>query len=383
MKKSNILGLVVMFLGTSSFATDLVVQDGGPIGTYSSISSAVSASVDGDRILINNKLDGLPWTEDIIVNKSLSLLSAVDNQRFLVQGDYLIQHAPGREVNIVGMENANGHLYANANGNTSRTIVNLNWCKFYNSNIDFDYNYFTLNVASSVMGNGNTINLFHGNIIGNDFNDGKVYLTDDNITSSNDTINIVGNINVEHININTNDYYFFVANNLVGNYTTGITISNSKVGASINVIKNNTIEAVATNIFINSSNLGDLYIYNNLILDDPGADYGIRNYCTAANIVVSYNHIDSDFDYDELYGVVNDGTNVLSPSVNGVDGGSPGVLELDLDLTQNDAGVYGGSYTINNFHPIDGLSSKVYFLEMPRQIFVGGNNAVKGYSFDR
>lgn len=63
--------------------------------------------------------------------------------------------------------------------------------------------------------------------------------------------------------------------------------------------------------------------------------------------------------------------------------GMVSAADYDLDLTRNDPGAYGGSYSLDNFFPIDGTSSKVYYLTMPSEILVGGSNAVTGYSFDR
>ena len=73
-----------LFLISTGFlsAADLIVQQNGPVGTYSTITSAVAAANDGDQILINNRTDLLPWQENITVNKSLSFLRAVDNVKF-------------------------------------------------------------------------------------------------------------------------------------------------------------------------------------------------------------------------------------------------------------------------------------------------------------
>ena len=80
--KKVILFAITSMLSGFSFAADLVVQEAGPVGTYPSINAAVAASTDGDRIIINNKLGGFPWNENVLINKSLSFLSAVDNQKF-------------------------------------------------------------------------------------------------------------------------------------------------------------------------------------------------------------------------------------------------------------------------------------------------------------
>jgi len=57
---------------------------------------------------------------------------------------------------------------------------------------------------------------------------------------------------------------------------------------------------------------------------------------------------------------------------------------LDLDLTRNDLGCHGGSYSFVNFHPIDnGKSSRVNFLKTPRVVLQGQTFSVEGISFDK
>ena len=140
---------------------------------------------------------------------------------------------------------------------------------------------------------------------------------------------------------------------------------------------------------------GGLLIYNNILADAGYADYGIRNLSVSlTNLIVSYNFIYSAFDNGTLTGVTNDGTNTISGSVGlnsdgssswtgTIDGGNPGTADYDLNLTRNDPGAYGGSYSLDNFFPIDGTSSKVFYLQMPSEILVGGSNSVTGHSFDR
>jgi hypothetical protein len=396
--------LTLLFTSAHIYATDLVVQESGPVGTYSSIGAAVAASADGDRIIINNKTSALAWQEDIIINKSLTFLSAVDNQRFLVQGDYTVQHAVNREVTIIGMENTQGNVAAAGNGSSSRTVVNILWCKFFNTSINFHYNYFELNVASCefTAGGSAVINLMYGKVIGNDMaGTGYITVIDDNAVSSTDTVKIVGNKQLDRIGITAPDYYVFVTNNTLRNISSSggsrIDIISAKLGSSTNIIKNNTMQTADNGIYLGTLTGGHFEIYNNVIADYNGwADYGIfRTTSITSNITVSYNHIMPNFDGDELKNIVNDGTNNVSnnftvnaatgtnTSPTATNGGNPGVTDYDLDLTVNNAGALGGSYTLTNFFPLSGASSKVWFLEMPSEIIVGANNAVTGYSFDQ
>lgn len=397
--KNNIarmLFLTTIFLSGNSFAADLVVQEAGPLGTYATIASAVAASVDGDRIIINNKPGGFPWNEDILINKSLTFLSAVDNDQFFVQGEYTIQHAPGREISIIGMENADGSITSTGAGVTSRTILNIMWCTFNSGGVDVDHAFFELNMASCTLSTGSFgVYFVYGKVIGNEMGGSIISLVSDGV-SEQDSVDIVGNSNVKRITCNTNTHYIYVSNNyILQTSVTSIALNviQTKSGVGVNVIRNNSIESNGYCIRIQSGCTGKISIYNNLLDDYGSGDYGIHN-LSSATLTVSFNFIDLLFDNGELTGIVDDGTNTISGSivmnadgssnwVGTIDGGSPSLSDYDLNLTQNDPGCFGGSYSHTNFFPIDGTSSKVYYLKMPAQILVGGSNAVTGYSFDR
>lgn len=389
--KRHLLLVLSAFFTVNSWAIDLVVQEAGPVGTYASIGAAVAASTDGDRIIINNRPGGFPWNEDILINKTLTFLSAVDNDKFFVQGDYDIQHAPGREVTIIGMENVDGDIANTGAGGTSRTIVNLMWCELNSGAINLNAAYFELN-ASGCQTSGN-IQLVYGKVVGNTC--AAVALSTDALVEE-DSVHIVGNICVG-VFLNSTSHYCYVSNNYIFNTATFgelLTVSNCKNGTGTNVIRNNSLRARDNAMSIGSSCSGNMIVYNNIFMDDNG-DNGLINQAGAGlTLIVSFNYIDNTFDFTDFSGFTNDGTNVLSSAVslNGdgssswtgtTDGGSPSLADYDLDLTRNDPGCFGGSYSHANFFPIDGTSSRVYYLQMPSEILVGGSNQVTGHSYDR
>src|ERR1700751_1624498 len=103
MKKTLLLILTaIVFRGA---ATDLIVQESGPIGTYSSISSAVAAAVAGDRVIVNNRIGNVPWNENVTITKPLEILSTAADTFFIVQGNYTISLASQGTVTIIGMKN--------------------------------------------------------------------------------------------------------------------------------------------------------------------------------------------------------------------------------------------------------------------------------------
>ena len=59
--------ILALAIAASAHATDRVVS---PSGTYNTISSAIAASSDGDRVLV----EPANYTEDVLLGKSLSIL---------------------------------------------------------------------------------------------------------------------------------------------------------------------------------------------------------------------------------------------------------------------------------------------------------------------
>lgn len=71
--------LLALFLVTFfSNAADLIVQENGSTGTYPTISQAITAAVNGDRIIIYPKIGDNPYIEDVTIDKSLEFASAQD-----------------------------------------------------------------------------------------------------------------------------------------------------------------------------------------------------------------------------------------------------------------------------------------------------------------
>ncbi|MDZ4822720.1 MAG: hypothetical protein SH856_04615, partial [Flavobacteriales bacterium] len=92
---------------------------------------------------------------------------------------------------------------------------------------------------------------------------------------------------------------------------------------------------------------------------------------------------------------INDGTNTQSTfSVNAtngaatsgspINGGNPDFGHYDLDLTANDAGTGGGSYTMTQFHPIVYTpGSRTAFVIAPRRVVVGQTISIQAEGFDK
>ena len=117
----QILLFAAALVASQAIATDRIVEEFGVPPTYPNVNAAVTAAVDGDRIIIKNRAGDIPWIENITIDKSLQFLSYADNGFFVVQGNYTVQAATGRQVTIIGMRNTAGNI----TGTSSGTLLSL------------------------------------------------------------------------------------------------------------------------------------------------------------------------------------------------------------------------------------------------------------------
>ncbi len=386
-------------------AVDRIVQESGPSGTFASITLAVNAASDGDRIIIVNRSGGLPWQENVTVTKSLTFLPAVDGTRFLVLGDYSINPSTaGKHIRIIGMENLSGDISSTVAPPAGvRTQIEIAGCDIFGS-INFDEDFLDVLVASNTLSGNLTIRF--GNIYGNDMEDGFIRINQDGIPS-NDVMDIVGN-KVNTINWYSSSHFFRIANNYVRHNPagsgSGLFMNDAKNSAAkFNVIENNSIQISPTSCCvytmygirfntINAPN-AQINVVNNAFGESTSnTSYGIRAISTTANIFASYNHISSAYS-TELSGITNNGTNVTNlnvviaanglPTGSGItDGGPPGKAYTDHEQSRNDPGCFGGSFNIDNYYPL-AIGPKTFHVEVPRSLFQGATLNVTADGYDR
>ncbi|MCS6955217.1 MAG: hypothetical protein NZM44_02545, partial [Candidatus Calescibacterium sp.] len=286
-------------------AADLCVNESGSGGCYSSISAALAAASDGDRILIQPKAGGAPYVENLTINKSVQLLSNQEGVMWGLTGNITITPAVGRTISILHMKNTTGNISATGDSPVGqRCKVNIMNCELVQGSINFDYNYFDVNVVSSILSDGYVAIRF-GNIIGNKitssnssttgfagYHTGLLIKTD--ALASNDTINIVGNI-IQNTNTynytlgiywTNSSHFFLISNNYVNNSgyylhrAIGIVSGKNSSIATNRVVNNTLFSAVTTNVYIGGTSYGfqgfvvgtsgspnfQLEVLNNLIL---------------------------------------------------------------------------------------------------------------------
>ena len=409
--------IAACFIAVANFsnANDLVVVSGGVLPQYSTITAAIAAASNGDRILVT---PGIQYNEAVInINKSVQILSNTEGEQFQVSANITVT-PPVASSNIIiqGMDLLIGNIVGATVPGAVRSKFTLVGSKIRNGYVDFYSNaYWELNMMQdSMIGTNPYIYLRFGKIIGNYINGGtgsttNIYILSENTVAA-DTVYVVGN-RLEMSNYGAGQVgiywanstnFFYIANNYIKNnayaqYSMYIYGSNTNQTGGNTLINNtfyNTSQGYQSINFYSVSSF--TFVYNNLVMNGGTGAYGFYMAGNQNNYVFSYNHFQLG-NSNAMYGIVNDGTNVIGSNTTfdintgialtgtAVNGGYPNDGYADHDLTRNDAGCGGGSLRITNFHPMNNLTNgaRVTYVTAPRRVLMGNNVSLKADSFDK
>lgn len=408
----SFFALFALGITSSVFSIDRIVEEFGQAPAYANITSAVAAAVDGDRIIVKNRAGNIPWIENIAVNASLQFLSFSNDDFFYVQGTYTITGAAGREVTIIGMRNTAGGVAFVTGGAVRGTKVRIIDSYFVNGSLGLNNNNFDVDVVGCTLLNG-SVSINYGNVVGCTIDASA--LSDEGISVNGnasgfalDTCAIIGNkvkaaVSYEGIYSNSMSQVLHIRNNFIEHGWMGIEVYEGNEAGVQNLIWNNTVIAYTgqfTTYGINlaNTNPGSVWeVMNNVVTRTwNGTNRGInRDSGNQGQTNVYFNHISNnvsipvspDFTFvsdnttDVAITLNADGTFASAPAC--IDGGNPATVFSDLDLSPGDAGAYGGSYTLTNFHPLHTGAARVYLTGHPFSVRSGATLRVKGVAFDR
>ena len=377
--KKQLLFIAIASLVTSvASATDLYVRNLGAGGAYSTVSAAIAAASDGDRIIIKPKTSGSgAYVENITINKSLTFVSETIYNRYFIQGTINITPQAGRIVTINGLSSGNFTIYnVVVNGATTggRTTVNLLNC--YLNNVNASQPNATLNISGCIVSGG--IGFSHGKCTGNRAQGIGAQSPSTDTSPATDDIEIIGNSTSFGINISQDSYNFKCYNNFIK----WVNIYKIKTGGS-NEFTNNTIydpnggDVAPIYISLQPGNTGNIAIMNNAVSFTVfNTNFCIQNN-NIATVTATYNVFTNTFltegtiTQSNNTGAANMSFDNTIFTVTGMNAnaGNPALIYTDLDLTRNDAGHYGGSNSWENYWPADGGGMpKVNYLVTPRAI---------------
>ncbi len=369
--KRNIHLLLAVATASSIQATDRVVS---PNGTYNTISSAIVASSDGDRILIEPG----NYPERIAVSKSISFLPAQEGGRYTIES-FRLDGADGKVVHVNGVRVIDNVVDVGTYTVRSSFSMVDSYARsvaLYNPYIHVEMYRDTI-LTTLLFSSGRVIGCTIPSIPGTPAVisvDGSSLLPDDLYMIG----NIIGAGNSAAVTI-TGDQLFHVENNFI----------RTVVGAGLSINRTANLytphSTVINNTFYKPNGTGTvavnnatsqqfhLLVANNASINFPSGV--IEGFAGWSQLVQTHNL----YAASSWINTVTGETLMGSPLINA---GDPDPRYLDLDLTTNDVGCYGGSNSRANFITPMG-SAVVGFMNAPRVISQGDAVNISATGFDR
>ncbi len=346
-------------------ATDRVVS---AAGLYPTIGDALAVSIDGDRILLEPGV----YREDLTVSMSITILPNQENSRPTIDGPIMIAGADGKRVVFMGIR-CTGFMLKSGSY-TSRTEVKLIGSRI-DRLIDLRDPYIHVELLRDTI--SCQVSLSSGTVIGNEIpgcqvsGEGVAGVIVQGPTNLPDELWVIGNSIgglAPGLGVSiTSDSRFRVENNYVRGYPAYPAVAVQRPGLRplppMCTVLNNTLHQTGTSNFA----LGVSYAPNVLVRNNALITYGVGG--------APYNPIVTLADIDAITG----GPSAGSPLINA---GDPDPRYLDLDLTTNDVGCYGGSNSRANFTTPMG-SAVVGFMQAPRVVSQGDAVNINAVGFDR
>ena len=391
-------------LSTSLFAVDRFVDptlgSGNGSTQFSTITSAIAASVDGDRILI---VSGNYAEPTLVLNKSLTLLPQNTGGAINFNGNITVGGTPGMKLQILGF---NLGVYSlTCSGIASGTIANrakvsVIDCKATNFTSDVDYYEFNCIrcVASS------QITFRYGNCI---LSKTPILYINDHIGSNNatDRILIAADTVTNFLLHRQDDFKVTIANNLLFNFA--FTAWNH-LSTVTNEIRNNdfTTNCSVGFAWVNVPNYNIDFTSNlflgtlNRITGGGGGQspfwFGDQNASASSQTANGFPNFGNTGFFKWTYnGIALAGaptgsqplvfTNIAGQAQS-INGGNPNHEYYDIfDLSINDRGRTGGPYSTLNYSPTTSATGKAYIfdLEIPADLFPGQAVDIKAKGYHK
>ena len=406
------IGLSLMLLLISVYSTLAVDRFVNPLlsagnGTtlFTSISAAIAACVNGDRVIAPSGTYSEPY---ITIDKSITLMPQVAGTIINLNTDITISGFGGMKLQFIGINMTARNIFTNAvtaGAAISRAKVSFVDCKA--DNIFFDNNWYDLNLIRSDFQTSATFR--YGNMALS--KTGTLYINDEPSQNLGSTRILIIQDSIDHIEYRNDDHICVIANCLLKEvffwkWNTLVT--------STNYVRNNDFQngsvllmglgAPAYNQdFSSNTFLGSVSFSANSFNQwncNLGMYDGVINSCGQAVILSTtyslfpspmtagffkwtYNGIDLPCN------IPGSGhplalTKIIGTTGTNTDAGNPSHDYYDIDLTINDRGRNGGPYGTLNYVPASNPNNSkafIFDLDMPSDLFPGQqvNIKAKGY----
>ena len=384
MKKQLFFIAIAGLFTSMASAADLYVRDFGAGGAYSTISAAITAAADGDRIIIKPKAGGIPYLENLTIDKSLTFVCETNFTKYLVQGSISVTPLAARVVTINNI-NLTSSIQVSGATPSGRTTLNV-FNSIIGGSVDAQQVNTTLNCSGNVV---TSIGLTHGRVTANRCAGISVISASLDSNPATDDIEIIANYIVPTasfgVSFGQKNYKFRFTNNyLLGNMNITAVKNASSNEIINNVITNyNFFTASTIQVSLTGTNAGLISIINNVLCSylDSFSEVGC-NTGTQASVYVFYNISNTAF--VTATAVTSASSNISNASLtfststytvtgSGItNGGYPEDDYADIDLSRNDLGNWGGSDSWANYWPTAvGNKPQVNYLSTPRRIYTG------------
>jgi hypothetical protein len=411
MKK--LLFILSMLNVTSLFAVDRFVDaafgSGNGTTMFPTITSAITAASNGDRILIAT---GIYSEGAITISKSLSLIPQTPGAYITYNGNITIAGTAGMKLYFVGFRmGIYGFSASSISGGsiTNRALVSFVDCKMGDLSINADF-YELLAVRTSVT---NTTTMRYGSFIASKTNDIAI-VDETGANNTTDKIRLIADSIMNNFEMRADNYCLSVYNCLMKNIKF---YKWNYVTASANEFFNNDVITGANWMLASQSVPGYNFKFssNNFLgtinFNSGGTYSGYPYYTygyywdTTVDAGLQYSASTSLFPtanssgyFEWTYNGVDIPctaptasnplvlTRILGTTGTTVNTANPNHEFYDIDLTVGDRGRFGGPYTWNNYFPVSNPSGSrafIYDLSIPADLFPGQNVDVKAKAYHR
>jgi hypothetical protein len=401
-----------------SMATDRFVDPSLSAGNgttlFTTSASAVAASVNGDRVLI---LPGTYNEPALTIDKSLTIMGQIEASIVNFNANITIAGFAGMKLQLLGFNLGIYSITGNAVTSgvvTNRAVVNIIKCSM--ASLGLDQNYYELNSISNKL-TGNLV-IRYGNVVLS--NIANIYINDEPGANLAGKILIANDTVTGRVNFTNDDYNLCLYNNLLTNLyiwqwnnstsTTNKILNNDFVSGAYIFIPYSGVPAYNFD-FSNNQFLGSVTYYAGGDFNvSPGncvgqsSNYPYYDYGTNAEACNPWSQTGSSFPNPSVTGffkwtyngidlpcaIPSAAQPLVLTKVTGATGttntGNPAHEYYDIDLTVNDRGRTGGTYSISNFNPtINPSNGKalIFDLDIPSDLFPGQSVNVKAKGYQK
>jgi hypothetical protein len=433
-KMKKIITLITLLVFTTNYATDRLVDptlsSGNGTTIFTTITAAINAAVNGDRIIIaSNTYNEAALT----IGKSLQIMPQTPGTIINFNANITIAGFPGMKLEISGLNlgiySFNSNIIAGGTITTRSKVSIINCSAEY---LWFENDFYQVNFIENQITNG--ILFKNGNVINNLTK--QISLFDETQENPNTTERnlIIANQVQFMIGVYNNDYPVVIANNsmrdlsfrrwnanenlknyIINNEFTDNCVLNISITnvPRYNIIfsSNKFINGFVTASYGNCTSFFQLSYNANMPNNLMGYDFWMPSWSWCCNGPNGWYYINGqnnptmppptggcngwislgsnnfpnvnvpgffEFSYNGLQPTFINPTSgsalnltIIQGQTNDINGGNPNHSFYDLDLTINDRGVNGGPYSHLNYNATNPNNSKAFIfdLDMPTDLF--------------